>query len=66
MNATFPIGTEMTTINVPVIMDNVIEKVEAFKLNFVILTSLSGKVVPGTITSATGFIIDETGKIEFQ
>ena len=54
----------MTTIDVPVTMDNTAEEMETFNLNLSIPSSLSGRVTPGNITTATATIIDDTGKIE--
>ena len=54
----------MTTIDVPVTMDNTAEEMETFNLNLNIPPSLSGRVTPGNITTATATIIDETGKIK--
>jgi len=61
--ATFTAGTTSTTVNVPVTNDNIAEKSETFDLSFVIPPSLSGRVIPGTITKAVGNITDDTGKI---
>ena len=56
----------MTTIYVPVTMDNIAEEMETFNLNLSIPPSLiiSGRVMPGNITTAIATIFDETGKIE--
>lgn len=63
INATFTAGSIRTTINVSVTIDNVVEESETFTLNLIIPPSLSGKVVPGNITTATGTITDDTGKM---
>jgi len=63
--ATFTAGTTSTTVNVPVTNDSIAEKSETFDLNFSISSSLSGQVLPGTITKAVGNITDDTGKIIF-
>ena len=60
---TFTAGTTSTTVNVSVTNDNIAEKSETFDLNFIIPSSLSGRVIPGTITKAVGNITDDTGKI---
>ena len=54
----------MTTVNVPVTGDSIAEEMETFNLNLSIPSSLSGRVTPGNITTATATIIDDTGKIE--
>ena len=61
--ATFAAGTTSTTINVPVINDNIGEGSETFDLSFTIPLSLSGRVIPGSITAAVGNITDDTRKI---
>jgi len=61
--ATFSAGTTSTTVNVPVTNDNIAEKSETFDLSFDISPSLSGRVIPGTITNAVGNITDNTGNI---
>ena len=63
INATFSVGADSTTIDVPVSKDNIVEEMETFNLNFSIPSSLSGKVILGGITTATGIIVDDTGKI---
>ena len=64
ITATFTVGSTNTTINVPVTRDDILEERETFNLNFSIPSSLSGQVVPGNITTATGIIIDDTSKNE--
>ena len=54
----------MTTVNVPVTGDSIAEEMETFNLNLSIPSSLSGRVTPGNITTATATIVDDTGKIE--
>ena len=54
----------MTTIDVPVTKDNIAEEMEIFNLNLSIPSSLSGRVTPGNITTATATITDDTGKID--
>ena len=54
----------MTTIDVPIAMDNIAEEIETFNLNLSIPSSLRGRVIPGDIVTATVTIIDQTGKIE--
>jgi len=66
ITATFTAGTTSTTVNVPVNNDNIVEKSEMFDLNFIIPSSLSGRVMSGTITKAVGNITDDTGKITFR
>ena len=63
INATFPAGSTSTTINVPVTMDTIAEEIETFDLSFMIPSSLSGQVTPGSITTVVGQISDDTGKI---
>ena len=62
INATFSVGIVSTTINVPVSKDSIVEEMETFNLSFIIPSSLSGKITLGDITTATGVIVDDTGK----
>ena len=64
ITATFPAGTTTTTINVTVTRDSIAEQLETFNLSFTIPSSLSGSVVPGSITSAVGSIGDDTSKMK--
>ena len=64
INATFPVGANSITINVPVTKDTIAEETEAFNLSFSIPSSLSGQVVSGDITTAIGSIADDTSKRE--
>ena len=54
----------MTTVNIPVTKDDIAEDMESFNLNLTLPSSLSGRVTPGDIVTATATIIDDTGKIE--
>jgi len=64
ITATFTAGTTSTTVNVPVTMDTIIEPDETFDLSFTIPVFLRGDVVPGSITTATGTIDDDSpGKL---
>ena len=64
ISATFTPGSTNVTINVPVTMDDIVEDSETFALNFTIPATLSGKVIPGNITTANGTITDDTSKID--
>ena len=66
LTATFTAGSTNTTVNVPVIKDNIAEVSERFSLNFSIPSSLEGRVIPGMITQSFGIIIDITSKQIFQ
>ena len=60
--ATFVAGTNVTTINIPLTTDNIAEQSEMFDLSFIIPSSLSGRIISGTITNAIVNITDNTGK----
>ena len=62
INATFTIGSTSTTVNVPVIKDNIVEELETFNITIVIPSSLKDQVILGNITNAVGNIIDNTSK----
>ena len=64
INATIIAGSIGVVVNVPVIMDNIVEKQETFKLKFTINPSpLSSRVTLGIIIEAVGIITDNTSKI---
>ena len=58
INATFTVGTTRAMVNIPVIVDNIVEEPEMFDLSFTIPSS----VIPGAIATATGTITDDTSK----
>jgi len=60
ITATFPAGTNSTTISVPVTMDNIAEQSETFDLS---LTITGENILPGDIIRAIGNITDATSKI---
>ena len=62
INVTFKARATSTTVNVPLINDSIAEGPETFDLSFTIPSSLSGRVILGAITKATGNITDDTGK----
>ena len=63
INATFTAGSTSTTVNVPVIKDDLVEESETFDLTFTIPPSLKNCVIPGNVAKAVGNITDDTGKI---
>ena len=62
LTATFTAGSTSTTVNVPVINDNIAEELEKFDLSFTIPSSLESQVISGAITKAVGNITDNTSK----
>ena len=66
VNATFTAGSTIVELNISVTMDDVAEELETFNLMFTIPSLLSGKIVPGNITTAIGTISDDTGKMNVQ
>ena len=62
ITATFTAGSTSTTVNVPVIMDNIAERPEEFDLTLTIPSSLTGQVISGNIINAVGIITDNTSK----
>ena len=62
ITATFTIGSTSTTVNVPVIKDDIVEESETFNLAFTIPSSLKDQVKLGDVTDAVGTIIDNTSK----
>ena len=64
ITATMIAGSTSVMVNVPVIMDNIVEKQETFNLTFTINPSpLSSQVTKGNIIEAVGIITDNTSKI---
>ena len=63
IDATFTAGSTNATISILVTMDALAEESETFSLKITIPSSLSGKVVPGDISTANGTITDDTSKI---
>ena len=59
LTATFASGVTMSSVSVPVIADSDLEPTEQFRLTLS-MPSLMG-ITLGSITSATGNIIDSTG-----
>ena len=60
ITATFIAGTIITRINVPVILDNIVERTEIFGLNITIPPSLEDQVISGGITETIAYINDNT------
>ena len=59
LTATFAGGSSMSTVRVPVTVDNIVEVTEEFTLTLK-LPMLRG-ITPGSIAMATGMIVDTTG-----
>ena len=60
--ATFTAGSTSAMVNVPVTVDDIVEKLETFDLSFTIPSSLQGQIMPGVNTTAVGIILDDTSK----
>lgn len=66
ISAIFSVGTNTTTINVPVISnDNIIETMESFNLNISIPSTVNNRVILGSVITTVCTIIDDTGKSNF-
>ena len=65
ITATFSVGSTSTTIDVPVSKDDIVEERETFNLNFSIPSLFNDQIILGNITTATGFIVDDTSKNKF-
>ena len=61
--ATFPARTTVTTVNISLINDSIVEGPETFDLTITIPVSLHGQVILGTDSKAIGNITDDTGKM---
>ena len=55
-------GTNNSTVNVTVTDDNIVEGNETFSMFLTLPSSLGPRIMTGDITSATGIIIDTSGK----
>ena len=59
LTATIAAGMTMSSVRVPVTVDNIVEMIEEFTLTLTV-PMLRG-ITPGSITMATGMIVDTTG-----
>ena len=55
-------GTNSSTVNIPVINDNIVEEDETFSMSLSVPSSLGPEVTTGTITSAIVTITDTTSE----
>ena len=62
LTATIPAGATTTTVRVPVMSDNIVEGYERFNMSLNVPSSLGLGIVAGSVTSATGIIVDSTSK----
>ena len=62
ITATFTAGTNNTTINISVTIDDIVEESETFNLGLTISTSLNDRITLGTTSTATATITDDTSK----
>ena len=60
--AAIPADATSTKVTVAVTKDDIVEEDETFNIILNVPSSLAPKVVPGSITSSIGTIIDTTGK----
>ena len=60
LDATIPAGATTTTVRVPVMSDDIVEGDEMFSMNLNVPSSLGPGIVAGSVTSATGIIVDST------
>ena len=62
LTATIPAGATNTTVRVAVTNDNIVEEDEIFNMSLNVPSSLGPGITTGSLTSATGIIIDTTRK----
>ena len=55
-----PAGSTNTTVRVAVTNDNIVEGNEMFNMNLNVPSSLGPRIVAGSVTTATGVIIDSS------
>ena len=63
--ATIPAGATNTTVRVPVMSDNIVEGDEMFSISLNVSSSLGPGIVSGSVTRATGIIVDSSGKLKY-
>ena len=61
LNVTLPAGATTTVVRVPVMSDNIVEGNEMFRISLIVPSSLGPGIIAGSVTSATGIILDSTG-----
>ena len=66
LTATIPAEATTTTVRVPVRSDNIVEGDEMFSMSLNVPSSLGPGIVAGFVASATGIIVDSTGKCTLQ
>ena len=66
ITATFTIGSTSTTVDIPVIKDNIVEGLETFDITFTIPSSLRDRVMLGTVIKAMCNITDNASKESCQ
>ena len=62
LTATILAGATTTMVRVPVISDNIVEGDEMISMSLSVPSSLGPGIVTGSVTSATGIIVDSTSK----
>ena len=59
---TIPTGATTSIVRVPVMSDNIVEGVEMFNMSLTVSSTLGPGIIAGSVTSATGIIVDSTSK----
>ena len=62
LTATIPAGATTITMKVPVMSDKIVEGDEMFSMSLNVPSSLGPGIVAGSVTNATGIIVDSTSK----
>ena len=57
-------GSNISSVNISVKDDNIVEGNETFRMHLAILSSLGPGIITGTITSATATIIDTSSELK--
>ena len=60
LTATIPARATSTTVKIPINNDDIIERDEMFSMSLIVPSELAPGVVAGSVTSATGVIIDSS------
>ena len=62
LNVTIVAGTNISTVNITLKSDDIVEGDEMFNITLSVPSSLDSRITTGTITSATVIIVDTTGE----
>ena len=65
LTITIVAGTNISTVNIPLTNDEIVEGDETFSMSLTVPSSLGPEITTGTVTSATVTIIDTTSECSY-